>query len=91
MKASRARAFSGEGNDLQTQKRHVTPTEMISTLSQEVKGKTVWIANAAFESKQIGAQIGADIHLDTKYREAEVQVQQLTQQRQQLTSQQTIF
>lgn len=84
-KVSRASAFSAQGIRLQTNKRHVTPTEMISTLSQEIKGKTVWIANAAFESKQIGAQIGADIHLDTKYREAEAQVQQLTQQRQQLT------
>ncbi len=86
-KVSRARAFSAQGIRLQTQKRHVTPTEMISTLSKEIQGKTVWIANAAFESKQIGAQIGADIHLDAKYREAEVKVQSLNHERQQLSQQ----
>lgn len=80
----RAQLFGREGITLEKMGR-ISPTEMISTLGQEIKGKTVWIANAAFESKQIGAQIGADIHYQQQYLEAETRYKQLMQQRDQLT------
>lgn len=37
----------------------VAVVEALDTLRQQMSGKTVWIANAVFESKQIGAQLGA--------------------------------
>ena len=37
----------------------VSVQDALGTLQQAMSGKTVWIANAAFESKQIGAQLGA--------------------------------
>jgi len=33
--------------------------DALGTLKQVMSGKTVWIANAVFESKQVGAQLGA--------------------------------
>jgi endonuclease YncB( thermonuclease family) len=43
-----------------------------SELVRRLRGKTIWIANASFESKQIGAQIAAlaDVNSDRNFKEA---------------------
>lgn len=46
--------------------RSASVQKMLSELPDQLRGKTIWIANAVFESKQIGAQLAADNNLDFK-------------------------
>lgn len=46
------------GIDVRT--KQTTVQQMLSELPDHLKGKTVWIANVNFESKQIGSQLAAD-------------------------------
>jgi endonuclease YncB( thermonuclease family) len=46
--------------------RSTSVQKMLAELPDQLRGKTVWIANAVFESKQIGAQLAADNNLDFK-------------------------
>lgn len=40
--------------------RKTSVQQMLKELPDQLRGKTVWIANAVFESKQIGSQLAAD-------------------------------
>ena len=46
--------------------RHTDIQQMLKELPEQLRGKTIWIANAVFESKQIGAQLAADNNLEFK-------------------------
>jgi len=55
----RQKLFKKHGITSELNGKPVVMTEALDTLRQQMSGKTVWIANAVFESKQIGAQLGA--------------------------------
>ena len=57
--AARKARFEEFGITANLRNRPVAVTDAVGALEQAMSGKTVWIANAAFESKQIGAQLGA--------------------------------
>lgn len=56
--ATRTTAFERMGIKANLGKQ-VSVQDALGTLKQAMSGKTVWIANAVFESKQVGAQLGA--------------------------------
>jgi len=58
--AGRTRVLGQFGAKLQSTGKPVAVADALGALKQAMSGKTVWIANAAFEAKQIGAQLGPD-------------------------------
>jgi endonuclease YncB( thermonuclease family) len=57
--ATRSKFLQSLGITSNLQGKPVAVQDVLGTLKQAMSGKTVWIANAAFESKQLGAQLGA--------------------------------
>lgn len=62
--ASRLSRLQKLGIDVE--QRNSTVQQMIADLPGLMKGKTIWIQNTQFESKQIGAQLSADSNVDFK-------------------------
>ncbi len=60
LRMQRIRGMGGDISDIITQRTSIQEALAPgSDMLQRMKGKTIWIANAPFESKQIGAQIAA--------------------------------